>query len=183
MEFIKTSIEGMFVVVPQVFSDERGFFMETYHVGKFAANGIDLSFVQDNHSHSTSGVLRGLHYQLHHPQGKLIRVMHGEVFDVGVDIRKGSPTFGKWHGEILSGENKLMLYLPPGIAHGFCVLSEEVDFLYKCTDLYSPEDDRGLIWNDPSIGIDWRITNPILSKKDQQNPGLGEIELPSYMQT
>ena len=179
MEFIRTPLEGVVVIKPKVFGDQRGFFMETYHEKLFREAGITLPFVQDNHSRSAKNVLRGLHYQVKYPQGKLVRVMNGEVFDVAVDIRRGSPNFGKWHGEILSDENMLMMYIPPGFAHGFCVLSESVDFLYKCTDLYHQEHDRGLLWNDPAMGIKWPMENPFLSEKDKNNPTLNEIELPN----
>ncbi len=181
MRFHSTEIDGMYLIEPQVFKDERGFFLEIFHAERFKEAGINCSFVQDNHSRSTKGVLRGLHYQLTQPQGKLVRVAKGEVFDVGVDIRKGSPTFGKWAGYKISSENKRMLYLPPGLAHGFCVLSDEADFLYKCTDFYSREDERGLAWNDPEINIKWPINNPILSDKDKLNPALDSIELTDYI--
>ncbi|MFC2170724.1 dTDP-4-dehydrorhamnose 3,5-epimerase [Calditrichota bacterium] len=180
MIFTETTIKGMFIIEPDVFLDERGFFIETYHLQRFREHGVKLPFVQDNHSRSAKGILRGLHYQLNHPQGKLVRVTNGEVFDVGVDIRKGSPTFGKWFGQIISEENKLMMYFPPGLAHGFCVLSEYADFIYKCTDFYRPEDEKGLIWNEPEIGIEWPITDPILSKRDEANPSLGKIDFPMY---
>ena len=159
------------------FTDTRGFFMETFRESDFAGHGIDCPFVQDNYSRSTRGVLRGLHYQKDpFAQGKLVIVFKGAVFDVGVDIRKDSPTYGKWIGEVLSDENQRMLYLPPGIAHGFCVLSEEVDFFYKVTADYAPETDRGFIWNDPEIGIKWPISHPILSEKDRNLPPLREAD-------
>lgn len=176
------SIPDVLLVEPDVFGDHRGFFLESYNRRRFAEMGLDVAFVQDNHSRSTKGVLRGLHYQLKNPQGKLVRVVQGEVYDVAVDIRKGSPTFGRWCGEFLSSDNFRMLYVPPGFAHGFCVLSDTADFLYKCTDYYSPGDEHGVIWNDPTIGIDWPLAEPPkLSDKDRNYRPLAEIEtlLPS----
>jgi dTDP-4-dehydrorhamnose 3,5-epimerase len=169
----ETPLAGLLVIEPMVFRDGRGLFWETYHARRYAEAGITGPFVQDNASHSAKGTLRGLHYQLKRPQGKLVWVVRGEVFDVAVDIRKSSPTFGKWHGERLSGEEPKQLYIPPGFAHGFCVLSESADFLYKCTNFYAPEDERGILWSDPTIGIDWPITEPLLSSKDQRFPTLG----------
>ncbi len=168
MEFIRTGIPDVVAVDPRVFGDERGFFMETWQRRTFADNGIDYDFVQDNHSRSGRGILRGLHYQIQNPQGKLVRVIHGEVYDVAVDIRKGSPWFGKWVGVVLSAENKRMLWVPPGFAHGFYVLSEQAEFVYKCTDFYAPEHERSIIWNDPSLAIDWPLggSSPSLSEKD-----------------
>lgn len=148
-------IEGLYVVEPKVFGDERGYFMETYHHEAFKEAGLDMVFVQDNQSMSKKGVLRGLHYQKEHPQGKLVRVVKGEVFDVAVDIRKGSKTYGKWFGIVLSAENKKQFYIPEGFAHGFLVLSEEAEFVYKCTDFYHPEDEGGIAYNDEEIGIQW----------------------------
>ena len=167
------------VIEPEVFGDERGFFMETWQRGLFAQNGIDFDFVQDNHSRSGKNILRGLHYQIKHPQGKLVRVIQGEVFDVAVDIRKSSPTFGTWVGEILSEENKRMLWIPPGFAHGFCVTSEEAEFVYKCTDRYAPEYERSIIWNDPNIGIVWPLkgNTPVLSEKDQKGKSWADAEV------
>lgn len=166
---------------PDVFADARGFFMETFHADKFAEQGLPTRFVQDNHSRSTRGVLRGLHYQLEHPQGKLVRVVSGEVFDVAVDIRKGSPWFGKWVGAVLSEENQQQLYVPPGFAHGFCTLSEQADFLYKCTDIYTAGDEYGIAWDDPEIGIEWPQLDYLLSDKDLGNPRLSESnKLPDY---
>ena len=154
-------------------NDERGFFMESFKKSEFCANKITEEFVQDNHSHSTKGVLRGLHYQKNpRAQGKLVRVLNGEIFDAAVDIRIGSPTFGKWVGEILSFEKANMLYIPPGFAHGFCVLSEEADIFYKTSDEYAPEYESGILWNDPKINIQWSINNPILSPKDVNLPCL-----------
>jgi dTDP-4-dehydrorhamnose 3,5-epimerase len=176
-KFSDREIPGVRVIEYQKFDDPRGFFMETFRERDFAEQGIDLPFVQDNYSHSVRGVLRGLHYQKDPAaQGKLVLVFRGAVYDVGVDIRKGSPTYGKWIGEVLSAENRKMLYLPPGLAHGFCVLSEEVDFFYKVTADYSPDLDRGISWNDPAIGIEWPISDPILSEKDQNLPPLSRAD-------
>ena len=176
-QFHPLTIPEVILVEPQRFGDARGFFMETYQYEQFAANGITPQLVQDNHSRSAKGVLRGLHYQLDpHAQGKLLKVVIGEIFDVAVDIRRGSPTFGQWVGEILSAENGRLLYVPPGFAHGFCVLSETADLIYKTTNYYHPKSDRGIIWNDPQIGIEWPITEPLLSAKDKQLPPLAEAE-------
>lgn len=183
MNIIETSLPGVLVIEPKVFGDRRGFFLETFQADRYRQAGMDLDFVQDNLSRSTAGVLRGLHYQLNHPQGKLVSVITGEVFDVAVDIRQGSPTFGQWYGAVLSGENHRQLYVPPGFAHGFCVLSDTVDFQYKCTDYYHPEDETGVIWNDPAIGIEWPIDKPMLSDKDKILPPLAHIpvdKLPQY---
>lgn len=170
MIFKPTRLAEVVLIEPKVFGDERGFFMETYHARKFAEGGIDASFVQDNQSRSSRWVLRGLHYQLRHTQGKLVRVTEGEIFDVAVDVRKSSPTFGQWVGEYLSAESRRMLWIPPGFAHGFVVLTERVDFLYKCTDYYDPSSERTLQWDDPEIGIEWPIPpgiEPIISEKDR----------------
>jgi len=183
VKFIKTSLSGVLFVEPQVFEDSRGFFMETYHLRKYKEIGIDRVFVQDNHSHSRRGVLRGLHYQLHNPQGKLVYVIRGEIFDVAVDIRRGSPTFGKWVGTILSAENRRQIFVPEGFAHGFCVTSEQADVIYKCTDLYVPGDEYGILWSDPTINITWPVENPLLSEKDSQNQRLDDVpeeELPTF---
>lgn len=153
----KCEIEGLYVIEPTVFGDKRGYFMETYNQNDFKEAGLDMVFVQDNQSMSTKGVLRGLHFQIHHPQGKLVRCIRGRVFDVAVDIRKGSKTFGKWFGVELSEENKKQFYISPGFAHGFVVLSDEAEFAYKCTDFYHPDDEGGIAWNDPKIGIAWPI--------------------------
>ncbi len=175
--FSDRAIPGVRVIEYQKFDDPRGFFMETFREKDFSEQGIDLPFVQDNYSHSVRGVLRGLHYQINPAaQGKLVLVLRGEVFDVGVDIRRGSPTYGNWIGEVLSAENRKMLYLPPGLAHGFCVLSAEAEFFYKVTADYAPELDRGIIWNDPEIGIRWPIADPILSRKDHSLPPLSRAE-------
>lgn len=175
VSFTKTSLPEVLIIAPQVFNDGRGFFLETFHHGKYAECGIDRPFVQDNHSHSQRGALRGLHYQLGHAQGKLVYVVTGEIFDVAVDIRKGSPTFGQWVGVTLSAENKHQIYVPEGFAHGFCVLSETADVMYKCTDIYSPEDEGGVLWSDSGIGIEWPINDPILSEKDGRYPKLSEV--------
>ena len=169
------------LVEPDVFPDPRGFFMETWHAEKYTQHGLPEIFLQDNHSRSTRGVLRGLHYQLEHPQGKLVRVVSGEVFDVAVDIRRGSPWFGKWVGAVLSEENQQQLYVPPGFAHGFCTLSEQADFLYKCTDIYTSGDEYGIAWDDPDIGIEWPQLDYLLSDKDLDNLRLSESnKLPDY---
>jgi dTDP-4-dehydrorhamnose 3,5-epimerase len=183
VKFIKTSLPGVLVIEPDVFEDDRGFFMETFHQRKYAEGGLDRVFVQDNHSHSRQGTLRGLHYQLHRPQAKLAYVITGEILDVAVDIRRGSPTFGQWVGTVLSAENKRQIFMPEGFAHGFCVQSEAADVIYKCTDLYDPGGECGVFWADPTIGINWPIEKPSLSKKDRQNPKLNEIpdaHLPVY---
>ncbi len=175
MEFEKTKIEGVLIIKPKVFGDNRGFFMETYNENDFKAQGLNYVFVQDNHSKSTKGVLRGLHFQKKHPQTKLVRVIRGEVFDVAVDLRKGSKTYGKWVGEVLSEDNKKMLLIPKGFAHGFVVLSDEAEFVYKCDDVYHPEDEGGIAYNDSEIGIDWPIKdNLLLSEKDKKHPTLKE---------
>ncbi|MDG9667320.1 dTDP-4-dehydrorhamnose 3,5-epimerase [Hahella sp. CR1] len=176
MKVIRTKLSGVVIIEPKVFGDHRGFFMETYQVARYREEaGIDMEFVQDNHSRSGRGVLRGLHFQKTKPQGKLVRVTQGEVFDVAVDLRKGSPTFGQWEAVILSGENHLQFYVPPGFAHGFCVLSDTADFQYKCTDYYDPSDEGGLIWNDPDVGIEWPVDAPKLSSKDLDLPLLAEL--------
>ena len=175
MEFRRLDLDGVILVAPDVHHDERGFFLETYHRDKYAAGGIPETFVQDNQSFSRRGVLRGLHAQLHHPQGKLVRAITGEIFDVAVDIRPDSPTFGRWAGEVLSGENARQLYVPPGFAHGFCVLSETAQVQYKCTDVYRPGDEIGVVWNDPEIGIVWPVADPVLNEKDRKAPRLAEI--------
>ncbi len=167
MRFVSTEIAGVVVIEPDVHRDARGFFLETYHERKFREGGIDVRFVQDNHSLSRLGTLRGLHAQRIRPQGKLVRVFRGEIFDVAVDIRRNSPTFMKWTGVVLSAENFRGVYIPPGFAHGFCVTSEVAEVAYKCTDLYDPADEFGILWNDPAIGIQWPSTVPIVSAKDQ----------------
>lgn len=169
-----TPIEGLVVIEPQMFGDDRGYFMETWNAQAFAEAGLTMAFVQDNQSKSLKGVLRGLHLQTKFSQGKLVRVISGEVYDVGVDLRRGSPTYGRYAGETLSGENKRMMYIPEGFAHGFLVLSDEAVFTYKCTELYHPEYDTGIIYNDTDIGIDWPLggMEPLLSEKDKAMPTL-----------
>lgn len=169
MKITPTRLPEVLLIEPDVFGDSRGFFLESWHKEKYAASGLDVDFVQDNHSRSGQGVLRGLHYQLDKPQGKLVRVVTGSVFDVAVDIRKGSPRFGQWVGMELSEENQHQLYVPPGFAHGFCVLSETADFLYKCTEFYAPKDEHGISWDDPDIGIDWPGKDFRISDKDTRN--------------
>ncbi|MDD3487152.1 MAG: dTDP-4-dehydrorhamnose 3,5-epimerase [Candidatus Moranbacteria bacterium] len=180
MEFKETSLEGAYLIVPQVFRDERGFFLETYSEKKFAEAGVDARFVQDNHSLSVQkGVLRGLHFQLPpNAQAKLVRVTHGKVLDVIVDLRKNSPTFGKWESFELSDKNAQMLFVPRGFAHAFLTLEENTEFMYKVDNFYAPESDSGLAWNDPDLGIDWPIKNPILSEKDQKLQGFREFNSP-----
>lgn len=177
MNFVKTNLPGVLIVEPKVFGDDRGFFMEIYHAARFAEAGVVDPFVQDNHSRSARGVLRGLHFQEPNPQGKLVRAVSGTVFDVAVDIRRGSPTFGRWVGVELSGENKRQLWVPAGFAHGFCVTSETADVVYKCTALYDPSTDRGIRWNDPAIGIEWPGIEPLLSPKDAAAPLLADATL------
>ncbi len=184
MKIIETSLPGVIVFEPKMFGDRRGFFLETYRKDIFEQAGINVEFVQDNHSRSEQGVLRGLHYQLVQPQGKLVRVATGKVFDVAVDVRHGSPHFGQWYGTELSEDTMRMMYVPPGFAHGFVVLSEYADFIYKCTDYYHPESEQGIAWDDPALGIDWQFEGKVkLSDKDQHNPMLADqvIEkLPIY---
>ncbi len=174
MNVIKTRLAGVLIIEPQVFGDHRGFFLETYRAEDFQKAGITKPFVQDNHSRSQKGVLRGLHYQLTQPQGKLVRVSRGKVFDVAVDVRPESPTFGQWESVILDDETHKMFYVPPGYAHGFCVLSDEADFTYKCTDYYHPQSEQGIAWDDPEIGIEWPEMDYTLSEKDKCNPKLSE---------
>lgn len=175
----ETTLPGVKLIEPKVFGDERGFFLESWNKRSFADAGLDLDFVQDNHSRSARGVLRGLHYQLQNPQGKLVRVTAGAVFDVAVDVRRSSPHFGKWVGYELSDANKRMLWVPPGFAHGFLVLSDTADFLYKCSQLYDGSDDRGVRWDDPAIGIDWPLVGltPQLSGKDAAAPLLADAQV------
>ena len=169
--FIKTEIEGIMIIEPRVYEDSRGNFMETYNYDEFKAAGIDNVFVQDNQSGSKKGVLRGLHFQKNYPQAKLVRVLQGEVYDVVVDIRKESPTFGKWMGTIISSDNKRQIFIPKGFAHGFLVLSDEAEFAYKCDEFYHPEDECGIIWNDETIGIEWPdVGELILNEKDASSP-------------
>jgi dTDP-4-dehydrorhamnose 3,5-epimerase len=171
MNVVETGIQGLVILEPKVFGDDRGFFMETWQARDFEAAGLPSHFVQDNHSRSRQGILRGLHIQQQHTQGKLVRVINGEVFDVAVDLRKDSPTYGQWYGVTLSAENKRMFWVPEGFAHGFYVTSEVADFVYKCTDYYAPEHDLSIAWNDPALGIDWPLVNgeaPQLSPKDEK---------------
>ncbi len=175
MNVIETELPGVRIFEPKVFGDHRGFFVETFNAKRYADRGLDSAFVQDNLSFSKYGTLRGLHYQNPHPQGKLVSVLQGEVFDVAVDIRRGSATFGKWVGVTLSAENKRQFYVPPGYAHGFCVTSETALFSYKCTDFYAPEADGGVLWNDPDLGIAWPVAEPTLSPKDAVAPRLKDI--------
>jgi len=174
----ETALPGVMLIEPRVFGDARGFFLESWNAAAFAAAGIDAAFVQDNHSRSAKGVLRGLHYQIREPQGKLVRVVSGSVFDVAVDLRRSSPTFGQSTGHLLSGENKHMLWIPAGFAHGFLVLSDTADFLYKCTTLYAPQHERAIAWDDPALAIDWPLegTVPQLSAKDAGAPRLEAAE-------
>lgn len=183
MKMRHTSLQGVFIIEPQVSADERGFMMETYHQRRYAETGINCNFVQDNLSRSVRGTLRGLHYQLEYAQAKLIQVIRGVVYDVVVDIRRGSPNFGQWAGVNLSEENKHMLFVPEGFAHGFCVLSEVADVVYKCSDFYAPEDEGGILWSDPDIAIAWPVANPLLSDKDSRLPCLADVppeQLPLY---
>lgn len=180
MEYQRTKINDVFLLIPRVFGDHRGFFLETFRQSEFDAYYGHQDFVQDNHSGSRQGILRGLHYQIHQTQGKLVRAAVGEVFDVAVDIRKGSPTFGKWVGAVLTAENRHQLWIPPGFAHGYYVMSEWAEFLYKTTDYYAPEWERCILWNDPAIGIEWPLLEailPTLSTKDAAAPILAEAEV------
>lgn len=174
-KFIETRVKDVYIIEPTVYGDNRGFFMETYCYEEFRNAGLGMVFVQDNHSKSKKGVLRGLHFQKEHPQGKFIRVVKGAVYDVAVDLRKSSPTFGKWVGVELTEENKKMLYIHEGFAHGFVTLKDNTEFLYKCTDYYHPEDEGGLIWNDQDLNISWPINNPVLSEKDKKWPTLKQL--------
>jgi len=181
VKFTETPLPGVLLIEPAVFADDRGFFMETYHLDRFREHGIAAPFVQDNHSRSARGVLRGLHYQEPQAQGKLVRCTRGALFDVAVDIRVGSPTFAKWYGVELSESNRRMLWVPEGFAHGFCALADESDLVYKCTSLYARENDRAILWNDPDIGIDWPIAAPLLSAKDAAAPRLRDaVVLPRF---
>jgi len=178
MNILKTILPGCVIIEPKVFGDDRGFFLETFHTARYKQlAGINMPFVQDNHSRSLKGVLRGLHFQKTKPQGKLVRVVRGEVFDVAVDIRRESATFGKWEGVILSEKNKKQFWVPPGFAHGFMVLSDVADFEYKCTDYYDPSDEGSLLWCDPDLDIIWPLTNPILSDKDANANKLADLFL------
>ncbi|MFQ5941178.1 MAG: dTDP-4-dehydrorhamnose 3,5-epimerase [Nitrososphaerales archaeon] len=176
-KFSRLEIPDVILVEAQVFGDGRGFFMEAFKESVFVANGIDSRFVQDNYSHSVKGVLRGLHYQMNpKPQAKLVGVIRGKIFDVAVDIRKGSPGYGKWVGEILSEDNHRVLYVPVGFAHGFCVFSDVADVIYKVTEEFAPEYDRGIIWNDPELGISWPVERPLISQKDSKQPTFKEAD-------
>jgi|SRR5687767_14705709 len=182
MKAVATPLDGVLVIEPSVFRDDRGFFLETFNAEKLRGTGAATTFVQDNHSRSTAGVVRGLHYQLSTPQGKLVHVARGRIFDVAVDIRRGSPSFGHWTGVELSDENLRSLWIPPGFAHGFCVVSDIADVIYKCTALYDPADDRGVAWNDPLVGIEWPTTDAVISAKDAKWERLSEerADLPRY---
>ena len=177
MKISHTNLRDCVIIEPQIFADERGFFLETFHTNRYQQEaGIDLRFVQDNHSRSTKGVLRGLHFQKTKPQGKLVRVVHGEVYDVAVDMRKGSATYGQWESFVLSGDNKKQVWVPPGFAHGFVVLSASADFEYKCTDYYDPSDEDSILWNDPDLNIPWPIAHPVLSTKDASANRLVDLQ-------
>ena len=176
--FIKTEIDGVYVIEPTVFGDNRGYFMETYNEADFRTAGLDYTFVQDNQSSSRKGVLRGLHFQKTHPQAKLVRVLKGEVYDVAVDLRRDSKTYGKWVGVLLSDENKCQFMIPRGFAHGFVVVSETAEFAYKCDEFYHPEDEGGIMWNDPDVGVEWPgVGEIILSEKDKHHPTLSESKI------
>ena len=182
MRVVPTEIPGVLIIEPEVFADGRGFFMETYHAARYREHGIEGPFVQDNHSRSVAGTLRGLHLQVRRPQGKLVRVIEGEVYDVCVDVRRGSPTFGRWVGVTLTAENVRQCYVPPGFAHGFCVLTPVAQVEYKCTDLYDPGGELGVAWNDPALAISWPVSDPILSARDKGHPTLAELgdKLPAW---
>jgi dTDP-4-dehydrorhamnose 3,5-epimerase len=175
MRVLPTPLDGVLVIEPDVYRDGRGFFLETYHQRRYAEAGIFGPFVQDNHSYSTRGTLRGLHAQVRHPQGKLVRAVEGEMFDVAVDIRRGSPTFARWVSVVLSGDNLRQLFIPPGFAHGFYVLSDRVHVEYKCTDYYDAGDEVTVAWNDPAVGIDWPAAEPVLSARDRAAPRLADL--------
>lgn len=182
MQFVRTELSGVIVIEPDVYRDDRGFFLETYHARKYAEGGVAATFVQDNHSRSVRGTVRGLHAQRSLPQGKLVRVVQGEIFDVVVDVRRGSPTFARWIGVTLSAANFRQCYVPPNFAHGFCVLSDTAELEYKCTDFYDPSDEIRLLWNDPDIGIAWPVRAPLLSDKDRAAQPLAALMdiLPNY---
>ena len=180
MKYTKFNIPDVILIEPQVFGDRRGFFMETWREDEFKSSVADFSFVQDNHSKSSKGILRGLHYQIKHAQGKLVRVTSGKVFDVAVDLRKNSSSFGKWEGVTLSADDKNLLWIPPGFAHGFYVISYEAEFIYKCTDYYAPEHERSIKWDDPDLAIDWAVipgTKPLLSSKDEEGKSFNSAEI------
>jgi len=174
MRVVPTTLPGVVIIEPDVHADSRGFFLETYRADKYREHGITAPFVQDNHSRSLARTLRGLHLQLRRPQGKLIRVVEGEIFDVAVDVRRGSPTFGQWAGSVLTAENFKQMYVPPGFAHGFCVVSAAAQVEYKCTDFYDPEGELGIAWNDPQLAIAWPVMEPLLSQRDARHPTLAE---------
>lgn len=182
MRVVPTDLPGVLIVEPEVFADGRGFFMETYHEARYREHGIKGPFVQDNHSRSVAGTVRGLHLQVRRPQGKLVRVIEGEVFDVSVDVRRGSPTFGRWVGVTLTAENVRQCYVPPGFAHGFCVLSPIAQVEYKCTEFYDPGGELGVAWNDPALAIAWPVREPVLSARDKGHPTLAELgdKLPEW---
>lgn len=181
MKFVPAAVPDVIIIEPDVHQDRRGFFLETYHAGKYRAGGISDVFVQDNHSRSTRGTIRGLHLQLNRPQGKLLRVIEGEIFDVAVDVRRGSPTFGKWVGVSLSAENFKQVYIPKGFAHGFAVVSDIAQVEYKCTDVYDAASEIGIAWDDPAIGITWPVSNPVLSDRDTRHPRLADApDLPGF---
>jgi dTDP-4-dehydrorhamnose 3,5-epimerase len=175
VRFVATELAGVLIVEPDVHRDGRGYFLETYHADKYRAGGINGPFVQENHSQSIGGTLRGLHLQSRHPQGKLIRVIEGEVYDVAVDVRRGSPSFGRWIGMTLSADNFKQCFVPPGFAHGFCVISPVAQIEYKCTDLYDPGGEIGIAWDDPALAIAWPIARPVLSERDKSNPTLSDV--------
>jgi len=186
MKVLPTKLAEVYIIEPQAFYDNRGFFLETYHQRRYAETEINCNFIQDNLSRSLRGTLRGLHYQLEYAQAKLIQVIKGVVFDVVVDIRRGSPSFGQWVGVNLSEENKRQLFVPEGFAHGFCVLSEAADVVYKCSDFYVPEDEGGILWSDPDLAIDWPISEPLISAKDSRLPRLADVppeRLPLYKES
>ena len=172
VQVLETALPGVVIIEPRVFRDDRGFFLETWHFAKYAQAGIEVSFVQDNHSRSRRDTLRGLHFQRTRPQGKLVRAIAGEIFDVAADVDPASPTYGQWVGVLLSSENFRQIYVPPGYAHGFCVVSEVAEVEYKCTAFYDPTDEGGVMWNDPRLSIAWPTTTPVLSTRDQQHPAL-----------
>jgi dTDP-4-dehydrorhamnose 3,5-epimerase len=185
VRLVPTGIPGVVIIEPDVHADGRGFFLETYHAERYREHGIAELFVQDNHSRSIEGTLRGLHLQVRHPQGKLIRVIEGEIFDVAVDVRRGSPTFGRWVGVTLTAHDFKQLYVPPGFAHGFCVVSAIAQVEYKCTDVYDPASEIGVAWNDPALGIAWPVSQPLLSARDGRHPALADVmdRLPSVSDT
>ena len=175
MKVIETPLKGLLLIEPRMFGDERGYFFESYQKERYAEAGITRDFVQDNTSRSARNVLRGLHFQVQYPQGKLVCVTRGSVFDVAVDARPGSQTFGHWYGVVLDDVEHRQLYVPPGFAHGFCVLSDTADFMYKCTDYYDPGDEGGVLWNDPDIGVDWPVRDPIINARDMNFPRLKDL--------